>query len=120
MHINNCPKCGRKPVVAKIINGNYELGGFQIYCDDCGLHTGCIPHYVDAVEKWNEMVISGHVMHINNCPKCGVEPHVIPIFDSDDEYCGSEVECYHCRLHTGCCETENEAILKWNEMTKGE
>lgn len=57
-------------------------------------------------------------MRINRCPKCGVEPYVIPLDDDNDEYCGSEVECYYCRLHTGCCETENEAILKWNEMTE--
>jgi hypothetical protein len=55
MKINRCPKCGREPIIAKIINGNYELSGFQIDCDDCCLHTGCIPHYVDAVAKWNEL-----------------------------------------------------------------
>lgn len=55
MKLNRCPKCGRDPIIAKIINGKYELEGFQIDCDDCCLHTGCIPHYVDAVEKWNEI-----------------------------------------------------------------
>ena len=57
MHINKCPIYGEETVVAKIINGKYELEGFQIDCDDCCLHTGCIPHYVDAVEKWNEMTV---------------------------------------------------------------
>lgn len=53
--INRCPKCGREPSIAKIINGKYELAGFEIECYNCGLHTGCIPHYLEAVAKWNEM-----------------------------------------------------------------
>ncbi len=55
MQINRCPKCGREPSIARIINGNYELAGFGIECYDCSLHTGCIPHYLDAVARWNEM-----------------------------------------------------------------
>jgi UTP-glucose-1-phosphate uridylyltransferase len=31
-----------------------------------------------------------------------------------------EVECYDCGLHTGYCKTYEEAIAKWNELTKGE
>jgi transcription elongation factor Elf1 len=59
-------------------------------------------------------------MQINRCPKCGREPSV---------YCGSallngemrdvSIECEDCGLHTGSCKTRDEAVTKWNEMTKG-
>lgn len=55
MEINKCPKCGSEPIIAKIVNGNYEFLGYQIDCDDCCLHTGCMPYYVDVVAKWNKI-----------------------------------------------------------------
>lgn len=66
-------------------------------------------------------------MVINKCPKCGREPSVIKLFKLNNErnhlYLlknGWEVECYDCGLHTGRCETQSEAVTKWNELTKGE
>lgn len=61
-------------------------------------------------------------MKINKCPKCGREPSILIWRRNDDEetISGYEAECYDCGLHTGCCETRNEAITKWNELTKGE
>lgn len=57
-------------------------------------------------------------MQINRCPKCGREPSMIKI-KSITNY-GVEVECYDCGLHSGCCDTKEEAIKKWNELTKGD
>lgn len=57
-------------------------------------------------------------MQINRCPKCGKKPKVmrtvrfaLTLFD---------VRCNDCHMHTGCRETRDEAIEKWNELTKGE
>lgn len=59
-------------------------------------------------------------MKINKCPKCGREPSLILLFNRDKNvYCGHEAECYDCGLHSGRCDTEEEAITKWNELTKG-
>lgn len=60
-------------------------------------------------------------MKINKCPKCGREPTVILLFNRDKNvYCGVEVECYDCGLHSGRCDTEEEAIAKWNELTNNQ
>ncbi len=65
-------------------------------------------------------------MQINRCPKCGREPSAIKLFKLDNErncfYAlknGWEAECYDCGLHTGRCDTREEAVAKWNELTKG-
>lgn len=58
-------------------------------------------------------------MEINKCPKCGRKPNLILLFNRDKNvYCGHEAECYNCGLHSGCCDTEEEAIEKWNELTE--
>lgn len=57
-------------------------------------------------------------MEINRCPKCGGEPVYMKMY-AGVFFCGYRVECFACRLHTGCCKTKDEAIAKWNEMTKG-
>lgn len=59
-------------------------------------------------------------MKINRCPKCGREPDIL-IARNDDEresICGYIVECYDCELRTELCNTRDEAIAKWNEMTE--
>jgi hypothetical protein len=58
---------------------------------------------------------------INRCPKCGQEPKV---------YCGAallngemrdvNITCEGCWLYTGSCKTRDEAVTKWNALTKGE
>lgn len=58
-------------------------------------------------------------MQINRCPKCGREPEV-KRFEQNCVLIGYEVECFDCGLHTGRCKTYEEAVAKWNEMTKGE
>jgi hypothetical protein len=61
-------------------------------------------------------------MQINKCPKCGREPSnielIIPLKTLN--ILGYEIECYDCGLHSGRCDTEEEAINKWNELTKGD
>lgn len=63
-------------------------------------------------------------MQINRCPKCGREPLIIKVCvkteDDKFEHIGFEFECYTCCLHSGLCETFEEAVAKWNELTKGE
>lgn len=55
-------------------------------------------------------------MKINRCPKCGQAPCIISEYSSDgDEYRGSKVLCYYCKLCTGTYETVQKAILEWNE-----
>lgn len=58
-------------------------------------------------------------MQINRCPKCDREPSVITLSIAGDTI-GYETECYDCGLHTGSCETTDEAIAKWNELTKNQ
>jgi Lar family restriction alleviation protein len=58
-------------------------------------------------------------MKINKCPKCGREPEVIRL-ERNFVLSAYEVECYDCGLHTGRYGTRDEAIAKWNEITKGE
>lgn len=55
-------------------------------------------------------------MKINNCPKCGREP----VLYADLDYNGWRLQCRYCGLVTECFETRDEAVAKWNEMTKGE
>jgi hypothetical protein len=55
MQINRCPKCGREPVVARIVNDRYVLLGYQVDCDDCCLHTGRYGTRDEAIAKWNEL-----------------------------------------------------------------
>jgi hypothetical protein len=59
------------------------------------------------------------VSKINRCPKCGRVPEVIRL-ERKFVLSAYEVECYDCGLHTGYCKTYEEAIAKWNELTKGE
>lgn len=61
-------------------------------------------------------------MEINQCPKCGREPSNIELINplKTLEILGYEIECYDCGLHTGSCKTQDEAVTKWNELTKGE
>lgn len=56
-------------------------------------------------------------MIINRCPRCGRYPSVIELSIAGDTI-GYKTECYDCGLHTDCCDTEDEAITKWNELTK--
>lgn len=53
---------------------------------------------------------------INCCPICGRDPSVVRI-KSIKEY-GVEIKCNICLMHTGMHKTENEAIRKWNALTK--
>ena len=58
----------------------------------------------------------------NRCPKCGRMPSNVELIHpltKSIEILGYEVECYDCGLHTGRCETRDEAVEKWNEITKG-
>lgn len=61
-------------------------------------------------------------MKINKCPKCGREPSVFSKATITKELrmenVRVEAECYDCGLHTGSCNTHDEAIEKWNELTK--
>lgn len=57
-------------------------------------------------------------MKINPCPKCGREPVSMRVF-TNMLFRGWRVKCLDCELHTGCCETRDEAVEKWNELTKG-
>lgn len=56
-------------------------------------------------------------MQINRCPKCGQEPSHCRLFNIKFEPIGYEVECDDCGLHTGHCDTDEEAVAKWNEFT---
>jgi predicted RNA-binding Zn-ribbon protein involved in translation (DUF1610 family) len=56
-------------------------------------------------------------MQINRCPKCGREPEVIRL-ERRFVKISYEVECYDCGLHAGRYETRDEAVEKWNELTK--
>jgi hypothetical protein len=56
-------------------------------------------------------------MQINRCPKCGREPSEIRLHGGS--MTAREIECYDCGFHTGRCESHEEAVIKWNEMTKG-
>lgn len=56
-------------------------------------------------------------MVINRCPKCGREPSVF-IDEQDFVTIGVEIWCSDCGLHTGRCDTHEEAVAKWNEMTE--
>ena len=58
-------------------------------------------------------------MKINPCPICGREPGVW-IHEADFYTIGYEFSCGGCGFYTGSCETRDEAVTKWNEMTKGE
>lgn len=55
-------------------------------------------------------------MKINQCPKCGREPRRYR-YIFGHKY---QIECLECGLDTGLCESADEAVTKWNEMTKGE
>lgn len=60
-------------------------------------------------------------MKINKCPKCGREPSEVQLIhplSKSQEILGYEVECYDCGLHTGSCETRDEAATKWNALIK--
>lgn len=57
-------------------------------------------------------------MQINRCPKCGREPSEIGTFNPASGK-GYEIECYDCGLHTGTFAYYEDAVEKWNEMTKG-
>lgn len=61
-------------------------------------------------------------MKINKCPKCGGDPSNVELINPFKtlEILGYEVECYDCGLHSGRCDTEEEAITKWNELTKNQ
>lgn len=58
-------------------------------------------------------------MQINRCPKCGGEPKVIRLVRNFVKF-AYEVECYDCGFLSERCGTREEAVAKWNEMTKGE
>lgn len=58
-------------------------------------------------------------MKINRFPKCGRKPSVL-IDEEDFVIIGVEIWCSDCGLNTGRCETYDEAVIKWNELTKGE
>lgn len=57
-------------------------------------------------------------MQINRCPKCGGEPSVF-IDEEDFVTIFVAIWCPDCGLDTGRCKTYDEAVAKWNEMTKG-
>jgi hypothetical protein len=61
-------------------------------------------------------------MQINRCPKCGREPVILIARNNDESESiyGYRAECFDCELHTGCCETHEEAVAKWNELTEAE
>jgi hypothetical protein len=59
-------------------------------------------------------------MQINRCPNCGWSPSEITHYRAADKRFIYEVECSDCGLHTGRCDTREEAVEKWNEITKGE
>lgn len=60
-------------------------------------------------------------MQINRCPKCGREPSVYCCTAFlNGEMRDVNIECEGCRLYTRTYKTRDEAISKWNEMTKGE
>lgn len=73
-----------------------------------------------------DLVASGRrlKMKANRCPKCGREPSVIQLtrnpFSMFPKIVGYEAECYDCGLHTERCESYIDAVIKWNELTKGE
>lgn len=63
-------------------------------------------------------------MQINPCPRCGRKPELEKYFKyskdiGDFYFAGWRYQHLNCCLHTGCCETREEAVTKWNEMTKG-
>lgn len=60
-------------------------------------------------------------MQINPCPKCGRLPNVI-LYRNEEYYnqFDFEIICYLCGQSTGRCASEDEAVTKWNELTKGE
>ena len=58
-------------------------------------------------------------MQINRCPKCGREPVSMKVY-AGMFFCGWQVECFDCRLHTGWCKTKDEVVAKWNEIAKKE
>lgn len=63
-------------------------------------------------------------MQINRCQKCGREPITIRFravenFNSIPKI-STKIECYACAVNTGQCKSYDEAVAKWNELTKGE
>ena len=57
-------------------------------------------------------------MTIKKCPKCGWQPSEITHYTSSDKRFHDEIECYDCGLHTGRCDTHDDAVAKWNELTE--
>ena len=54
------------------------------------------------------------------CPKCGREPSAITYSNYLSAFAGYELECYDCGLHTGKCDSYEEAVDKWNELVEME
>lgn len=51
MNPNQCPKCGRGPVLyADVVSY-----GWRLKCPDCGLETDCCESSGEAIAKWNEL-----------------------------------------------------------------
>lgn len=57
-------------------------------------------------------------MQINRCPKCWRVPSIF-IDEQDFVTIGVEIWCSDCGLRTGVCLNFDEAVAKWNELTKG-
>lgn len=57
-------------------------------------------------------------MQINRCPECGREPSIDKIFNCHRDFLGYEAECCDCGSYSGRCNTRDEAVAKWNEMTE--
>lgn len=63
-------------------------------------------------------------MQINRCPKCGREPEFEKFFKFSEDlggfyFAGWKYRCLNCGLNTGRCDTHEEAVAKWNELTEG-
>lgn len=58
------------------------------------------------------------INRLNRCPRCRREPSFNKLFNIKLDPIGYEVECYDCGFHSGRCETREEAVAKWNEMTE--
>ena len=59
-------------------------------------------------------------MKINRCPKCGREPATFKVYDYVENKFGYEIGCYECEIQTEVVKTRDEAVARWNEITKGE
>lgn len=101
----------------------YELikgGG----CKKCAFHNGQICILPTMLGVVTEAIIEAcdfepsHWEEVERCPKCGRDPSVITLSIAGDTI-GYEAECYECGLHTGRCETRDEAIEEWNKMIRG-